>query len=225
METIDTNKVYYKSFDINGEKKIMAYKVLSIVFDIETELYTLKLNVAKKGVVTIYCGYLDFYASPLDLINRNHCVSLIRIIHGINSDNPYVKHFVKQLKHQGFEIVDGLKFYYFNDDRLSSDTITIKGHKIGLNEYRPNRLIGTYDLLTGEVKAQFNPRSDFKYAQVPYKSKQECLDAQMPEVVEFEDETQKDVEVSFNFNVNIKAKDAKEAQRKFVLMLQVLKEE
>ena len=146
----------------------------------------------------------------------------MEIIEGINSDNLYAKHFVKQLKQQGFEIENGfLKFYYFDDDRLSSDTVTIKGHKIGLNVYRPNRLIGTYNLLTGEVKAQFNPRSDFKYAQVPYKSKQECLDAQMPEVVEFGDNTPKDVEIPFNFNVTIKAKDAKEAQRKLSLMLQM----
>ena len=138
----------------------------------------------------------------------------MQIIQGINSDNLYAKHFVKQLKQQGFEIENGsLKFYYFNGDRLSSDTVTIKGYKIGLNKYRPNRLIDTYNLLTGEVKAQFNPRSDFKYAKVPYKSKQECLDAQMPEVVEFGDNTPKDVEISFNFNVTIKAKDAKEAQR------------
>lgn len=226
METIDTNKVYYRSFDINGEKKIMAYKVLSIVFDIETEYYTFTINVAQNGVRTFRCKCFDFYASPLDWVNRKRCCYLMEIIKGINADNLYAKHFVKQLKQQGFEIENGyLKFYYFNGDRLSSDHISIKGHKISLNEYRPNRLMGTYDLLTGEVKAQFNPRSDFKYAKVPYKSKQECLDAQMPEVVEFEDETQKDVEVSFNFNVNIKAKDAKEAQRKFILMLQVLKEE
>lgn len=226
METIDTNKIYYKSFDFDGEKKIMAYKVLNIIFDIETEYYTITINVAQKGVRSFRCAYLDFYASPLDLVNRKRCCYLMRIIQGINSDNLYAKHFVKQLKQQGFEIENGsLKFYYFNGDRLSSDTVTIKGNKIGLNEYRTNRLIGTYNLLTGEVKAQFNPRSDFKYAQVPYKSKQECLDAQMPEVVEFGDNTPKDVEVSFNFNVTIKAKDAKEAQRKLSLMLQMAQSE
>ena len=40
METIDTNKVYYDFLNIDGEKRIRAYKVISIVFDIETELYT-----------------------------------------------------------------------------------------------------------------------------------------------------------------------------------------
>ena len=73
METIDTNKVYYRTLKIDGETKIMAYKVVSIVYDIETELYTLKLNVAQKGVRTFRCTYFDFYASPLDLVNRKRC--------------------------------------------------------------------------------------------------------------------------------------------------------
>ena len=47
----------------------------------------------------------------------------------------------------------------------------------------------------------------------------------MPEVVEFGDNTPKDVEISFNFNVTIKAKDAKEAQRKLSLMLQMAQSE
>ena len=37
METIDTNKVYYDFLNIDGEKRIRAYKVISIVFDIDTE--------------------------------------------------------------------------------------------------------------------------------------------------------------------------------------------
>ena len=216
METIDTNKVYYSTLKIDGETKIMAYKVVSIVYDIETELYTLKLNVAQKGVRTFRCTYFDFYASPLDLVNRKRCCYLMEIIQGINSDNLYAKHFVKQLKQQGFEFERGfLKFYYFNGDRLSSSNVSIKGHKIGFNGYTPNHLIGTYNLLTGEVKAQFNPRSEIYNDRIPYKSKQECLDAQMPEVVEFEDPNENDVNISFEFRITIEAKDAKEAQMKF----------
>lgn len=226
METIDTNKIYYGTFNIDGEKKIMAYKVISIVYDIETELYTLKLNVAEQGVLTFRSKSWYFYASPLDLVNRKTCCYLMEIIQGINSDNLYTKHFVKQLKQQGFEFEKSfLKFYYFNGDRLSSSTVGIKGDKIGLTAYTPNRLIGTYNLLTGEVNAQFNPSFKCMGGHTPYKSKQECLAAQMPEVVEFGDNTPKDVEISFNFNVTIKAKDAKEAQRKLSLMLQMAQSE
>ena len=216
MNIIDTNKVYYNTLKIDGETKIMAYKVVSIVYDIETELYTLKLNVAQKGVRTFRCKYFDFYASPLDLVNRKRCCYLMEIIQGINSDNLYAKHFVKQLKQQGFEFERGfLKFYYFNGDRLSSSNVSIKGHKNGFNGYTPNHLIGTYNLLTGEVKAQFNPRSEIYNDRIPYKSKQECLDAQMPEVVEFDDTNENDVNISFEFRITIEAKDAKDAQRKF----------
>ena len=77
MNIIDTNKVYYDTFKLDGETKIMAYKVVSIVYDIETELYTLKLNVAQKGVRTFRCTYFDFYASPLDLVNRKRCCYLM----------------------------------------------------------------------------------------------------------------------------------------------------
>ena len=68
METIDTNKVYYDFLNIDGEKRIRAYKVVSIVFDIETELYTLTLNVAEKGVLTFHSPSWRFYASPLDVV-------------------------------------------------------------------------------------------------------------------------------------------------------------
>ena len=57
-----------------------------------------------------------------------------------------------------------------------------------------------------------------------YKTKQECLNAHMPKVVEFEEQPQNDVEMLFNVNVSIKAKDAKDAQRKLFLMLQMTNE-
>ena len=46
----------------------------------------------------------------------------------------------------------------------------------------------------------------------------------MLKVVEFGEQSQNDAEISFNFNVSIKAKDAKEAQRKFSLMVQMVTE-
>ena len=69
--------------------------------------------------------------------------------------------------------------------------------------------------MTGDVKAQFNPRSEIYNDRIPYKSKQECLDAQMPEVVEFDDTNENDVNISFEFRITIEAKDAKDAQGKF----------
>lgn len=210
MNIIDTNKVYYNTLKIDGETKIMAYKVVSIVYDIETDRYTLKLNVAKKGVRTFRSESWYFYSSPLKLV-KNVCWDYLdSIVKGINRDDRLTKHFVNQLKQQGFEIKNGyITYYYMCDNRLCSRTVRING------DGEPNRLIGTYDLLTGEVKAQFNPRSEIFNGIIPYKSEQECLDAQMPEVVEFEDPNENDVNISFEFRITIEAKDAKEAQMKF----------
>lgn len=210
MNIIDTNKVYYNTLKIDGETKIMAYKVVSIVYDIETDRYTLKLNVAKKGVRTFRSESWYFYSSPLKLV-KNVCWDYLdSIVKGINRDDRLTKHFVNQLKQQGFEIENGyITYYYMCDNRLCSRTVRING------DGEPNRLIGTYDLLTGEVKAQFNPRSEIFNGIIPYKSEQECLDAQMPEAVEFEDPNENDVNISFEFRITIEAKDAKEAQRKF----------
>lgn len=210
MNIIDTNKVYYDTFNIDGETKMMAYKVISIVYDIETDRYTLKLNVAKKGVRTFRSEYWYFYSSPLKFVNGVCWGYLDSIVKGINRDDRPTKHFVNQLKQQGFEIKDGyITYYYICNNRLSSRTVRING------DGEPNRLIGTYDLLTGEVKAQFNPRSEIFNGIIPYKSEQECLDAQMPEVVEFEDPNEIDANISFEFRITIEAKDAKEAQMKF----------
>ena len=210
METIDTNKVYYNTLKIDGETKIMAYKVISIVYDIETDRYTLKLNVAQKGVRTFRCTYFDFYASPLDYVNHVCCGYLDSFVKGINCDDRHTKHFVNQLKQQGFEIENGyITYYYICNNRLFSRSVSINGYG------KPNRLIGTYDLLTGEVNAQFNTRSEIYNDIIPYKSEQECLAAQMPDVVEFEDPNENDVNISFEFRITIEAKDAKEAQMKF----------
>lgn len=210
MNIIDTNKVYYGTLKIDGETKIMAYKVVSIVYDIETDRYTLKLNVAKKGVRTFRSESWYFYSSPLKLV-KNVCWDYLgSIVKGINRDDRPTKHFVNQLKQQGFEIKNGyITYYYMCENRLCSRTARING------DGEPNRLIGTYDLLTGEVKAQFNPRSEIYNDIIPYKSEQECLTAQMPDVVEFEDPNENDVNISFEFRITIEAKDAKEAQMKF----------
>ena len=223
METIDTNKVYYDFLNIDGEKRIRAYKVVSIVFDIETELYTLTLNVAEKGVLTFHSPSWRFYASPLDVVHMASCAVLLDILDNLTLNRYYVKNFLNQLKQQGFKVEgDGclIRYYYFNGKVCWTEQVHIKKWCID----KPC-IIGTYDLLTGEVKAEFNPRYKFSGGHTPYKSEKECLDAQMPEVVEFGDNTPKDVEISFNFNVTIKAKDAKEAQRKLSLMLQMTQRE
>lgn len=210
MNIIDTNKVYYDTFKLDGESKMMAYKVISIVFDIETELYTLKLNVAQKGVRTFRYPSWGFYTSPSDVMTDTCCYKLTALLKDLQSDKPHVINFINQLKQQGFEIEDGyITYYYIFDYRLSSRSVRING------DGEPNRLIGIYDLLTGEVKAQFNPNCEIYNDIIPYKSKQECLAAQMPEVVEFEDPNENDVNISFEFRITIEAKDAKEAQMKF----------
>lgn len=219
METIDTNKVYYDFLNIDGEKRIRAYKVISIVFDIETELYTLTLNVAEKGVLTFRSKRWYFYTSPSDVVHKTACAVLLEILNNLTSNRHYVKNFLNQLKQQGFKVEgDGcvIRYYYFNGKVCWTEQVHIK--KWCIDE---PCIIGTYDLLTGEVKAEFNPRYKFSGGHTPYKSEKECLDAQMPEVVEFGDNAPKDVEISFDFNVTIKAKDAKEAQRKLSLMLQM----
>ena len=103
-----------------------------------------------------------------------------------------MKNFLNQLRQQGFKVEgDGcvIRYYYFNGKVCWTEQVHIK--KWCLDE---PCLIGTYDLLTGEVKAEFNPRYKFSGGHTPYKSEQECLDAQMPEVVEFGDNTPKDVD-------------------------------
>ena len=188
----------------------LQYKVISIVYDIETDRYTLKLNVAKKGVRTFRSESWYFYSSPLNYVNHVCCDYLDSFVKGINCDDRPTKHFVNQLKQQGFEIENGyITYYYIYNNRLFSRSVSINGYE------KPNRLIGTYDLLTGEVNAQFNTRSEIYNDIIPYKSEQECLAAQMPDVVEFEDPNENDVNISFEFRITIEAKDAKEAQMKF----------
>ena len=222
MKEISKDKVYYGYFS-DDKTTIQAYKVISIVFDIETELYNLTLNVAEKGVLTFRSKSWYFYASPLDVVHKTACAVLLEILNNLTINRYYVKNFLNQLRQQGFKVEgDGcvIRYYYFNGKVCWTEQVHIK--KWCIDE---PCLIGTYDLLTGEVKAEFNPRYKFSGGHTPYKSEQECLDAQMPKVVEFGDNTPKDVEISFNFNVTIKAKDEKEAQRKLSLMLQMAQSE
>ena len=104
METIDTNKVYYDFLNIDGEKRIRAYKVISIVFDIETELYNLTLNVAEKGVLTFRSKSWYFYASPLDVVHKTACAVLLEILNNLTINRYYVKNFLNQLRQQGFKV-------------------------------------------------------------------------------------------------------------------------
>ena len=56
MKEISKDKVYYGYF--NGDKTtIKAYKVINIVYDIETKCYTLKLNIANEGVTKVSKDY------------------------------------------------------------------------------------------------------------------------------------------------------------------------
>lgn len=129
METIDTNKVYYKSFDFDGEKRIRAYKVISIVFDIETELYHLTLNVAEKGVLTFGSKSWYFYASPLDVVHMASCAVLPKILDNLTINRYYVKNFLNQLRQQGFKVEgDGcvIRYYYFNGKVCWSEQVHIK---------------------------------------------------------------------------------------------------
>ena len=135
---------------------------------------------------------------------------------------PYTKEFRAALMKNGFvfDSEKNIRYYYFRCGVLetkSDDVYNIYKTKTPL-------LVGTYNLLTNELKGvQFNPKA-FCHNTHCYKTKQECLDAQMPKVVEFGEQSQNDAEISFNFNVSIKAKDAKEAQRKFSLMVQMVTE-
>ena len=135
---------------------------------------------------------------------------------------PYTKEFRAALMKNGFvfDSEKNIRYYYFRCGVLetkSDDVYNIYKTKTPL-------LVGTYNLLTNELKGvQFNPKAFCNNIR-RYKTKQECLKAQMPKVVEFEEQPQNDVEILFNVNVSIKAKNANEAQRKLSLMLQMTNE-
>ena len=225
MNEISTTQVYYAYFNKSNDA-IKAYKVIDAVFDIEKMCYTLTLNVAGEGVKTIVVETWKFFLSPLDVINDKQSFGLLNLSrYGtalFDRGVPYTKEFRAALMKNGFvfDSEKNIRYYYFRCGVLetkSDDVYNIYKTKIPL-------LVGTYNLLTNELKGvQFNPKAFCNNIR-RYKTKQECLKAQMPKVVEFEEQPQNDVEILFNVNVSIKAKNAKEAQRKLSLMLQITNE-
>ena len=213
MKEISKDKVYYGYFN-DDKTTIQAYKVISIVFDIETEYYTLTLNIANEGVIKVYCKYWYFYTSPLNVVNNESDFYLGWMLWDLKRDNKsYVNDFKNALSKNGYEIYCKNKIVYWVFDKTKG-CIESKSESIGFcSSY--NFIVGKYNLFTQEFDGLcFNPKLPSRYKNI-YKSKEECLNATMPKVVEFGDNTSKDVEISFNFNVTIKEKDAKDAQRKF----------
>ena len=223
MKEISTTQVYYAYFNENKDA-IKAYKVIDAVFNIATMKYTLTINVANEGVKQFVVAEWAFYVSPIDVVNINPLFRLVNLSAYVNSRwewvYPYAKKFRDALIKDGFvfDRENKLKYYYF-----SGGTLKTRSEEVYSFTSTTPLLVGTYNLLTNEIKgAQFSSRATF--GQNVYKNQQECLEAQMPKVVEFEEQPQNDVEILFNVNVSIKAKDAKEAQRKLSLMLQMTNE-
>ena len=223
MKEISTTQVYYAYFNENKDA-IKAYKVIDAVFNIATMKYTLTINVANEGVKQFVVAEWTFYVSPLDVVNINPLFRLVNLSSYVNSRwewaYPYAKKFRDALIKDGFvfDRDNELVYYYF-----SGGTLKTKAERVYRFGSTTPLLVGTYNLLTNEIKgAQFSSRVTF--GQKVYKNQQECLEAQMPKVVEFEEQSQNDAEISFNFNVSIMAKDAKDAQRKLALMLQMATE-
>ena len=230
MKEISTTQVYYAYFN-NSNDAIKAYKVIDAVFDIGKMRYTLTLNVAGEGVKTIVVETWQFYLSPLDVLNDKQSFDLMNLslyasciyYQWISTDSiPCIKNFRNALKQNGFVLNNRneIIYHFFSGGVFGEKEERLVSRDCFGNE-SPCLLIGTYNLLTNELKGvQFNPKA-FWYITHCYKTKQECLNAQMPKVVEFEEQPQNDVEMLFNVNVSIKAKDATDAQRKLSLMLQM----
>ena len=224
MKEISTTQVYYAYFNENKDA-IKAYKVIDAVFNIATMKYTLTINVASEGVKQFVVAEWTFYVSPLDVVNINPLFRLVNLSAYVNSRwewaYPYAKKFRDALIKDGFVFNRDkeLQYYYF-----SGGTLKTRAEEVYCFGSTTPLLVGTYNLLTNELKGvQFNPKAFCNNIR-RYKTKQECLKAQMPKVVEFEEQPQNDVEILFNVNVSIKAKNAKDAQRKLALMLQMATE-
>lgn len=233
MNEISTTQVYYAYFNANNDE-IKAYKVIDAVFDIGKMCYTLTLNVAGEGVKTIVVETWKFYLSPLDVLNGKQSFDLMNLSRYAScffyqwrkTDYiPCIQKFRIALRQNGFVLNNRNEviYHFVSGGVLGENEEPIVPRDCRGNE-TPCLLIGTYNLLTNELKGvQFNPKA-FWNNTPRYKTKQECLNAQIPKVVEFEEQPQNDVEILFDINVRIKAKNAKEAQRKLSLMLQMTSE-
>ena len=219
MKEISKDKVYYGYFN-DDKTTIKAYKVINIVYDIETKRYTLTLNIANEGVKKVCQDFWKFYTSPLNVVSDRRDFILVSILHNLASNiKSYVDEFKKALEQNGFSIYcsNEILCWVFDTDRGC-----INRQSQSINELCSKFIYGKYNLFTQEFEG-------FRFKQVwctmsgkrIYKSEQECLDAQMPEVVEFEDNHQTEY-VAHEFKVTITAKNEEEAIKKFAKMLDLM---
>ena len=221
MKEISKDKVYYGYFN-NDKTTIKAYKVINIVYDIETKCYTLTLNIANEGVTKVCKDFWEFYTSPLNLVSERRDFILVSILHNLASDiKSYVDDFKKALEQNGFSF----SIYSKNDILcwvFDTDRGRINCQYQSINDLCSQFISGKYNLFTQEFEC-------FRFKRVwctmsgkrIYKSKEECLAAQMPKVVEFEDNPQTEY-VVHEFKVTITAKNEDEASKKLAKMLDLM---
>lgn len=221
MKEISKDKVYYGYFN-NDKTTIKAYKVINIVYDIETKCYTLTLNIANEGVTKVCKDFWEFYTSPLNVVSERRDFILVSILHNLASDiKSYVDDFKKALEQNGFSFSiyskNEILCWVFDTDRGR-----INCQYQSINDLCSQFISGKYNLFTQEFEG-------FRFKKVwctmsgkrIYKSKEECLDAQMPKVVEFEDNPQTEY-VVHEFKVTITAKNEDEASKKLAKMLDLM---
>ena len=221
MKEISKDKVYYGYFN-NDKTTIKAYKVINIVYDIETKCYTLTLNIANEGVTKVCKDFWEFYTSPLNVVSNRRDFIMVSILHNLASDiKSYVDDFKKALEQNGFSF----SIYSKNDILcwvFDTDRGRINCQYQSINDLCSQFISGKYNLFTQEFEG-------FRFKKVwctmsgkrIYKSKEECLDAQMPKVVEFEDNPQTEY-VVHEFKVTITAKNEDEASKKLAKMLDLM---
>ena len=221
MKEISKDKVYYGYFN-DDKTTIKAYKVINIVYDIETKCYTLTLNIANEGVTKVCKDFWEFYTSPLNVVSERRDFILVSILHNLASDiKSYVDDFKKALEQNGFSFSiyskNEILCWVFDTDRGR-----INCQYQSIYELCSKFISGKYNLFTQEFEG-------FRFKKVwctmngkrTYKSKEECLDAQMPKVVEFEDNPQTEY-VVHEFKVTITAKNEDEASKKLAKMLDLM---
>ena len=221
MKEISKDKVYYGYFN-DDKTTIKAYKVINIVYDIETKCYTLTLNIANEGVTKVCKDFWEFYTSPLNVVSERRDFILVSILHNLASDiKSYVDDFKKALEQNGFSFSiyskNEILCWVFDTDRGR-----INCQYQSINDLCSQFISGKYNLFTQEFEG-------FRFKKVwctmsgkrIYKSKEECLDAQMPKVVEFEDNPQTEY-VVHEFKVTITAKNEDEASKKLAKMLDLM---
>lgn len=221
MNEISKDKIYYSYFN-DDKTTIKAYKVISIVFDIETECYTLTLNIANEGVKKVYSQDWYFYTSPLNVVNNEREFYLGNILRHLVCDNKsYVNDFKNALAKNGYEVYRETMIVYWVFDKTKG-RIESKSESINCS-ISYHFIVGKYNLFTKEFEGLgFNPRwLNIRDINI-YKSKEDCLKTTMPKVVEFEDETHSDTNVVWNFNVSIIVKNEDEAIKKFAKMLDLM---